>query len=74
MEYHDVLISLASRELDIEQPSDLDGLSVITFQNAWKVYPDWLQAVKENEFYEETPDQSVQDKSTGIGPRRRVRS
>lgn len=60
VEYHDVLISLASRELDIAQPSDLDGLSVITFQNAWKVYPDWLQTVKENEFYEETPDQSVQ--------------
>jgi len=63
MEYHDVLISLASRELEITQPADLDGLSVIAFQNAWKVYSDWLQAVKDKGFYEETPDQTVQVKA-----------
>ncbi len=40
--YENVLITLKHRELKIETPSDLGGLSVMSFQGTLSRYPDWL--------------------------------
>lgn len=58
--YENALISLTKRKLSINQPSDLKGLSVVSFQGAYKRYPDWLSAVKINQQYYETAQQQLQ--------------
>lgn len=60
VEYFDVLITLASRDLSLSEPSDLDGLNVFAFQNAWKFYGDWLGAVRDQGRYDESSDQKEQ--------------
>ncbi|WP_250655418.1 substrate-binding periplasmic protein [Alkalimarinus coralli] len=42
--YDNVFISLKERNLTIEKPTDLKGLSIISFQGASKRFPEWLQA------------------------------
>jgi len=50
--YDNVFITLKSRNIVIEQPSDLDPLSVVSFQGANKRYPKWLKKVHdEGRFY-----------------------
>ena len=60
VEYYDVLITLTDRALDLKLPSDLDGLHVMAFQNAWMFFPDWLAPVRDAGRYMQTPDQSEQ--------------
>jgi len=50
--YDNVFITLKRKNIVIEQPSDLDTLSVVSFQGANKRYPKWLKKVhKEGRFY-----------------------
>lgn len=58
--YDNVLISLKQRALQIKQPADLAGLSVLSFVGAVNRYPDWLTQVKKNGHYSELNDQSRQ--------------
>jgi polar amino acid transport system substrate-binding protein len=49
--YENVFITLKYRKLKIEKPSDLSGLSIISFQGALSRYPKWLdQPSKEGKF------------------------
>lgn len=67
VEFYDVLIKLAERDLTIETPADLDGLKVMAFQNAWKFFPDWLAQVREDGRYSQTSDQSEQVRALASG-------
>lgn len=58
--YDNVFITLKSRKLQIRQPEDLKGLSVIAFQGALNRYPEWLGPVDEAGHYHEQPDQETQ--------------
>ncbi|MDG0815966.1 substrate-binding periplasmic protein [Bdellovibrio svalbardensis] len=58
--YQNVFISLKKRNLRINKPSDLKGLSVIAFPGALERYPEWLQPVNRAGKYIETNDQSLQ--------------
>ncbi len=58
--YDNVFISLKKRNLKIENPSDLEGLSVIAFQGAIKRYPAWLIPSGEDNLYTELNKQSLQ--------------
>ncbi|AAZ28092.1 substrate-binding periplasmic protein [Colwellia sp. Bg11-28] len=50
--YDNIFITLKSRNITINKPSDLDSLHVASFQGAEKRYPDWLNnVVKENRFF-----------------------
>lgn len=67
VEYYDVLISLAERDLRLDTPEDLDGLLVLAFQNAWKFFPGWLARVRDEGRYSETSDQSEQVRALASG-------
>lgn len=58
--YDNVFITLKSRHLVINQPSDLKGLTVISFQGAAKRYPEWLGQVRKDGRYYEQNDQELQ--------------
>lgn len=58
--YDNVFISLKERNLVIKKPSDLKGLTVISFAGAAKRYPEWLDDVKKAGRYVEQNDQSLQ--------------
>lgn len=58
--YDNVFISLKQRNLHIKHPSDLSGLSVLSFVGAANRYPDWLAQVKKDGHYFELNDQSRQ--------------
>ena len=58
--YDNVLISLKQRALQIKQPADLAGLTVLSFVGAANRYPDWLAQVKKEGRYSELNDQSRQ--------------
>lgn len=58
--YDNVFISLKQRSLNIKQPTDLNGLSVLSFVGAVNRYPDWLAQVKKDGRYIELNDQSRQ--------------
>ena len=58
--YHNVLITLSDRHLKIESPADLRGLSVLTFQGALGLYPEWLREVNAAGHYRETDNQALQ--------------
>ncbi|WP_299372149.1 ABC transporter substrate-binding protein [uncultured Tateyamaria sp.] len=60
VEFFDMLITLADHNLTLAEPSDLDGLQVISFQNAHKFFPDWLAPVHADGRFEQTSDQRVQ--------------
>ncbi|WP_259394844.1 ABC transporter substrate-binding protein [Shewanella sp. SR44-3] len=51
--YDNVFISLAERKLEIKAPEDLQGLSIVSFQGAYKRYPEWLMTGKLNGLYTE---------------------
>lgn len=50
--YDNIFITLKSRNITINKPSDLDSLHVASFQGADKRYPNWLKKVViENRFF-----------------------
>jgi polar amino acid transport system substrate-binding protein len=50
--YDNVFITLKSKSITLDKPSDFDLLRVVSFQGAEKRYPQWLSKVKEeNRFY-----------------------
>lgn len=65
--YDNVFITLRSRKLSIKKPSDLAGLSVVSFQGASNRFPDWLEPVKRAGRYLEINDQAVQVKTLMLG-------
>lgn len=58
--YRNVLVSLQGRRLKIEQPEDLQGLSIVAFQGAAKRYPEWLAASEAAGLYFEQNNQELQ--------------
>jgi len=42
IEYHDVFFTLLERNIKIESPTDLEGYTLLSFQDANKHYPRWL--------------------------------
>lgn len=58
--YDNVFISLKSRGLKIEQPEDLEGLRVISFQGADKRYPNWLEGTVRAGNFQMTSQQDLQ--------------
>ncbi len=60
VEYFDVLITLSADDLTLDTPANLDGLKVMAFQNAWKFFPEWLEPVRDDARYSQTPNQLEQ--------------
>lgn len=58
--YDNVFISLEERNLTINSPEDLAGLSIVSFQGAYKRYPKWLMTGKDNGLYAENFKQENQ--------------
>lgn len=58
--YDNVFVSLKERNFVIRTPTDLRGLSVISFAGAAKRYPEWLDGVKKAGQYYEQNDQALQ--------------
>jgi polar amino acid transport system substrate-binding protein len=58
--YNNVFISLAERNLTIETPEDIAGLSIVSFQGAYKRYPKWLMPAKNDDLYAENFKQEKQ--------------
>lgn len=65
--YDNVFITLKERNLTIARPSDLDGLSVVSFQGAIKRYPAWLEPVRKAGRYFELNDQALQVRTLMAG-------
>ncbi len=65
--YENVLITLRRRNLVINTPQDLAGLSIISFQGALKRYPKWLSMPNEAGNYRAHPNQELQVKNLYIG-------
>lgn len=59
---HAAFFVLEDSEIDIQTPSDLDGLQVLAFQNASNHWPEWLQPVVQDGRYAEVVDQELQVK------------
>jgi len=62
VKFQDVIFTLEERGLSFSEPSDLDGLRIVAFQNASKHYSDWLSPLEGSTNYIETADQSLQVK------------
>lgn len=60
--YRNAFFTLEERDINIQEPADLDGLRVATFQNAILIWPEWLKAVDQQRNYIEVADQSLQPK------------
>ncbi|MFT5757197.1 MAG: polar amino acid transport system substrate-binding protein [Alteromonadaceae bacterium] len=60
--YNNVFITLKSNNISIEEPSDLDHLTVVSFQGAEKRYPKWLKKVQEDKRFYGISDQLTQVK------------
>ncbi len=58
--YNNFFITLKSKKIKIEKPSDLKGLRINAFVGALKRYPFWLNDVSKTNLYVEKNDQSVQ--------------
>jgi polar amino acid transport system substrate-binding protein len=58
--YNNVIISLEESNLIIESPEDIAGLSIASFQGAYKRYPQWLMPAKNNDLYSENYKQENQ--------------
>lgn len=58
--YHNVFVSLRSRQLRISKPEDLKGLSIVAFQGAAQRYPEWLTASQRDGLYFEQNNQELQ--------------
>lgn len=66
--YRNVAITLSSRDIRLETPSDLKGLRVLAFQRASKVLgPEFTSAVIESGDYREEPVQALQAKGLLYG-------
>ncbi len=65
--YDNVFITLKSRAISIEKPSDLDLLRVVSFQGADKRYPKWLKKVQEDGRFYGISDQLTQVKLLHFG-------
>jgi polar amino acid transport system substrate-binding protein len=65
--YDNVFISLKSKDLLIERPSDLDTLRVVSFQGADKRYPQWLKKSEEEGRFYGISDQLTQVKLLHYG-------
>ncbi|MEJ6005595.1 ABC transporter substrate-binding protein [Paucibacter sp. AS339] len=61
--YDNVFISLQARNLRIEKPADLQGLTLVSFRGAANRYPEWLQGLKQAGGYTELNDQAAQVKT-----------
>ena len=60
--YTNVFFTLKKNNYVITQPSDLDGLRVVSFQGASARYPNWLNKVEQDKRYYGISDQSKQVK------------
>lgn len=60
--YDNIFITLKKRNIVIKTPSDLDNLTVVSFQGAEKRYPKWLTKVKEDKRFYGISDQLTQVK------------
>ncbi len=58
--YDNMFITLTARKLAIRKPADLDGLSVLSFPGAARLYPQWLDGVRKAGRYHEQNDQALQ--------------
>jgi polar amino acid transport system substrate-binding protein len=58
--YYNVFVSLKGRHLDIKQPEDIKGLSIVAFQGAAQRYPEWLAASQKDGLYFEQNNQELQ--------------
>lgn len=58
--YDNAFITLKERHLQIRQPSDLQGLTVLAFAGAARRYPAWLEQVRQAGNYFEQNDQALQ--------------
>lgn len=58
--YNNIFITLKERNITINQPEDLKGLIVTSFQGAVKRYPKWLKQVKKDNNYKEQHNQKLQ--------------
>lgn len=58
--YDNVFVTLKERRLQIRQPADLQGLTVLSFAGAAKRYPAWLERVRQAGNYYEQNDQALQ--------------
>ncbi|TWX64561.1 ABC transporter substrate-binding protein [Colwellia demingiae] len=58
--YDNIFITLKSRNITINKPSDLDSFHVASFQGAEKRYPDWLKSVVEDNRFFGVSDQLKQ--------------
>lgn len=65
--YDNVFITLAERKLNIRQPADLAGLTVISFSGAEKRYPQWLDAVVKAGHFTAQNNQALQVKTLEMG-------
>lgn len=65
--YNNVFITLKSKNISIEKPSDLDLFKVVSFQGAEKRYPNWLKKVKEEKRFYGISDQVTQVKLLHFG-------
>lgn len=65
--YDNIFITLKSRNISIKVPSDLDLLSVVSFQGAEKRYPKWLNKVDEEKRFYGVSDQLTQVKLLRFG-------
>lgn len=61
--YDNVLITLKDRQLELKTPSDLHGLSVVSFRGAAARYPEWLGPLQGTRRYAELNDQEAQVKT-----------
>ncbi|MGB2740739.1 MAG: ABC transporter substrate-binding protein [Cognaticolwellia sp.] len=65
--YDNIFITLKSRNISIKVPSDLDLLSIVSFQGAEKRYPKWLKKVDEEKRFYGVSDQLTQVKLLRFG-------
>ena len=65
--YDNIFITLKSRNITINVPSDLDLLSIVSFQGADKRYPKWLKTANEDKRFYGVSDQLTQVKLLRFG-------
>jgi polar amino acid transport system substrate-binding protein len=65
--YDNVFFTLKSKGVIIDKPSDLDLLTVVSFQGAEKRYPKWLNKAKEETRFYGISDQLTQVKLLHFG-------
>lgn len=61
-EFEDYIFTRADRDMTIDDPADLKGLTVVSFPTAKNIYPEWLGPAVEGGGYIEVADQISQVK------------